>query len=88
MKKKNTILTLCATLFALCGSAEAQQPKKVPRIGYLSALSPTSESIRAEPIRLDLRERGYIEGQNITTEYRGQEDAGNARSLSRTERNR
>jgi hypothetical protein len=33
MKIRVTILTLCAMLFALCSSAEAQQPKKVPRIG-------------------------------------------------------
>ena len=48
----------------------AQQPKKVPRIGYLSSLDPARESARAEAIRLALRELGYIEGQNIATEYR------------------
>ena len=57
-------------LFALCVPAEAQQPKKVPRIGYLSALDPASESTRSEAIRLALRELGYIEGQNIAIEYR------------------
>ena len=61
---------LCALLFALCSSAEAQQPKKVPRIGYLSNNDPASESARAEAIQLALRERGYIEGQNIAIEYR------------------
>ena len=50
--------------------AEAQQPKKVPRIGYLSAVDPARESTRAEAIRLALRELGYIEGQNIAIEYR------------------
>ena len=50
--------------------AEAQQPKKVPRIGYLSSSDPATESARAEAIRLALRERGYIEGQNIAIEYR------------------
>ena len=50
--------------------AEAQQPKKVPRIGYLSPVDPASESTRAEAIRLALRELGYIEGQNIAIEYR------------------
>ena len=49
--------------------AEAQQPKKVPRIGYLSA-RPATESARSEAIRQALREHGYIEGQNIATEYR------------------
>jgi putative ABC transport system substrate-binding protein len=57
-------------LFALCVSAEAQQPKKVPRIGYLSSFDPASESPRSEAIRLALRERGHIEGQNIAIEYR------------------
>jgi putative ABC transport system substrate-binding protein len=57
--------------FAICGSvATAQQLKKVPRIGYLSQGDPATESARAEAIRLALRELGYIEGQNITTEYR------------------
>jgi len=57
-------------LFAFCSSADAQQPKKVYRIGYLSASDPARESTRAEGIRLALRERGYIEGQNIAIEYR------------------
>ena len=70
MRKKIMRLALCAMLFALCPSAEAQQPKKVPRIGYLSARDPASESARAEAIRLALRELGYIEGQNIAIEYR------------------
>ena len=52
MKKKITVLTLCAMLLALSYSASAQQPKKVPRIGYLSSGDPASESIRSEPIRL------------------------------------
>ena len=64
-------VTLCArALCALLVLAEAQQPKKVPRIGYLSARDPASESARAEAIRLALRELGYIEGQNIAIEYR------------------
>ena len=51
-------------------AARAQQPKKVPRIGYLSSGDPASESARSEAIRLALRELGYIEGQNIAIEYR------------------
>ena len=66
---KSAIL-LCAMLFALCVSAQAQQPKKLPRIGYLSSTDAARESTRAEAIRLALRERGYIEGQNIAIEYR------------------
>src|SRR4030095_5611213 len=57
--------------FAMCGAvALAQQPKNVPRIGYLSSGDPATESARSEAIRLALRERGHIEGQNIATEYR------------------
>jgi putative ABC transport system substrate-binding protein len=70
MKKKITVLTLCAMLFALCSPAEAQQPKKVPRIGYLSSFDLATDSTRSEAIRLALRELGYIEGQNIAIEYR------------------
>ena len=70
MKIKITVLALSAMLFALCPSAAAQQPKKVPRMGYLSAQDPARESTRSEAIRLALRELGYIEGQNIATEYR------------------
>ena len=49
---------------------QAQQPKKVPRIGYLSNADPARESTRTEAIRLALRELGYIEGQNMAIEYR------------------
>src|SRR5262245_32937446 len=70
MKKNIKILTLCVLLLALCYSASAQQPKKVPRVVYLSPSDPGSESTRSEAIRRALRERGYIEGQNIAIEYR------------------
>jgi putative ABC transport system substrate-binding protein len=70
MKKKITFLALCAMLFALSYSASAQQPKKVSRIGYLSSGDAVRESARSEGMRLDLHERGHIEGENIATEYR------------------
>jgi ABC-type uncharacterized transport system substrate-binding protein len=63
-------ILVAVVLLALGVIAEAQQPKKVPRIGYLSIGDPATESTRTEAIRLALRERGYIEGQNIATEYR------------------
>ena len=64
-------LVALAFTFAFGGAvAESQQPKKVTRIGYLSSGDPASESARFEGIRLALRERGYIEGQNIAIEYR------------------
>jgi len=70
MHKKITRRAFCSVLLALPFPARAQQPKKVPRIGYLSSQEPARESARAEAIRLALRDRGYIEGQNIATEYR------------------
>jgi putative ABC transport system substrate-binding protein len=63
-------ILIAVVLLALCVSAEAQQPKKIPRIGYLSNTDRAGESARAEAIRLALRELGYIEGQNIAIEYR------------------
>jgi len=70
MSKKIFCLALGTMLLALSFPAEAQQPKKVPRIGYLSPTDAASESARSEGIRLALRERGHIEGQNIAIEYR------------------
>src|SRR5262245_25677930 len=63
-------ILVAVVLLALGVMAEAQQPKKVPRIGYLSSSNPATESTRAETIRLALRKLGYIEGQNIAIEYR------------------
>jgi len=74
MSKKIFTLALGTALFALCPSAQAQQPKKVSRIGYLSSSDSGSESSRSELIRRALRERGYIEGQNIAIEYRYAEE--------------
>ncbi len=63
-------IMVAVMLLAVSVMAEAQQPKKVFRIGYLSSGNPTSDSARVEGIRLALRELGYIEGQNIAMEYR------------------
>ena len=68
--KKITRLALCTLLFAYSFPAAAQQGKKVPRIGYLTANNPALASTGSEGVRLALRERGYIEGQNIAIEYR------------------
>ena len=66
-------ILVAVVLRAVAVTAETQQPKKVPRIGYLSAVDPASDSTRSEGVRLALRELGYIEGQNIATEYRYEE---------------
>jgi len=63
-------ILVAVVLLALGVTAEAQQPKKVARIGYLSSGDPASESARSEAVRLALRELGYIEGQNVAFEYR------------------
>src|SRR5215471_14545977 len=65
---------LLITVLLITGLVEAQQPTKVPRIGYLSPFDAARESARAEAIRQRLRELGYIEGQNIATEYRYAEE--------------
>src|SRR5215204_4796049 len=65
-----SLILVAAVLLTVAVIAEAQQPKKVSRIGYLSSFDPAGESARSEGIRLALRELGYIEGQNIATEYR------------------
>jgi putative ABC transport system substrate-binding protein len=51
-------------------SAEAQQAKKVPRIGFLAGVYPATISARIEALRQGLRERGYVEGKNIGIEWR------------------
>ena len=67
---KGFVSVLLVLLLAVAVIAEAQQPKKIPRIGYLSSVDPATESTRSEGIRLALGELGYIEGQNIANEYR------------------
>jgi putative ABC transport system substrate-binding protein len=70
MKHIVGLVAFVLTLAAVGEMAEAQQAKKVFRVGYLSAYDAATESSRAETIRLALRELGYIEGQNIIIEYR------------------
>jgi putative tryptophan/tyrosine transport system substrate-binding protein len=70
MRKKIFGLTLSAMLFALCFPAVAQQPAKVPHIGFLSAASPSAMSTRLAPFKQGLRELGYVEGKNISIESR------------------
>src|SRR5262245_64716949 len=70
MNTKMIICLVAATLLSTASFVGAQQPKKVPRIGYLAGGNAATESTRSEGIRLALRELGYIEGQNIDIEYR------------------
>jgi putative tryptophan/tyrosine transport system substrate-binding protein len=70
MKRAAVPSIVVVVLLAVAVIAEAQQPKKISRIGVLFMGNPTSESPRSEGIQLALRELGYIEGQNIAIEYR------------------
>src|SRR5262249_17469640 len=71
MGRKRFCVAIIGLLFVLCLSAEAQEPSKIPRIGYLAGFGNASDP--GEPIRAfqkGLKERGYTEGQNILVEYR------------------
>ena len=59
-KQLRLCLTLCAILYALCSPGEAQQPTKVPRIGYLTVASLSSNAARVEAFRQGLRELGHL----------------------------
>jgi len=64
------IITVTLIIFAAAFTADAQQPTKVPRIGFLSGTSRSTISARVEAFRQGLRELGYVEGKNIVIEYR------------------
>ena len=73
MKKAAVPSMLVAVVFALGVTSEAQQPKKVPRIGFLGAASATSQASRLDAFRQGLRDLGYVEGKSIIIEYRDAE---------------
>ena len=60
-------------LLTLCGPSEAQQPDKVPRIGFLSGNSLSDNASRIEAFRGGLRDLGYLERKNIMIEWRSAE---------------
>jgi putative ABC transport system substrate-binding protein len=64
------ILVFLVQLFIGFAIAQAQQPTKIPRIGYLTASSLSAQSARIEAFRQGLRELGYVEGKNIVIELR------------------
>jgi putative ABC transport system substrate-binding protein len=69
MKRKKVSVLLAILFVSLLQLAEAQQPKNVPRLGYLSGRTARG-SPNAEALRQGLRDLGYVEGQNIAIEYR------------------
>ena len=69
--KSGFCFTLSAIFFLLCFSAEAQQPKKIPRIGYLSPSgNANNPGTQVEAFRQGLRDLGYVDTKNIQVEYR------------------
>jgi putative tryptophan/tyrosine transport system substrate-binding protein len=70
MKRKIPVLTLCALLAALCASADAQQAMKIPRIGVLDNTTASGSAVLVDAFRHELSKLGWIEGKNITIEYR------------------
>jgi putative tryptophan/tyrosine transport system substrate-binding protein len=68
---RSIVVCLPLTVFLLTVSfAEAQQPTKIPRIGYMGASFRSTNPARIEAFRQGLRELGYVEGKNIVIEYR------------------
>src|SRR5262245_55620012 len=81
MKKKITIVSVCAMLFALCSSAQAQQPKKIWRIGLFHVgLDHVPGSL--ERLREGLKAFGYEEGKNIHLDWRNLPDDEAARKAA------
>src|SRR5438128_12423933 len=70
MRKKVIGFTLSAMLFALSFPAQAQQAKKIPRIGYLAASGLEEARIAREAFQRGLLDLGYVEGKTINVEYR------------------
>ena len=73
MNRETLCLAVCALVFALCSPADAQQPKKVQKIGLLLGGGLPHASSEIQALREGLRQFGYIEGQNIALENRVQE---------------
>ena len=68
---RRVISWLLGSVFLVTFSvAQAQQPAKIPRIGYLTASTPAANSARSEAFRQGLRELEYVEGKNIVIEWR------------------
>jgi putative ABC transport system substrate-binding protein len=64
-------LSVIAIVLVVSGAvAQAQQPTKIPRIGFLAATKPAAVAARVAAFRQGLRELGYVEGKNIVVEYR------------------
>ena len=69
-----------ALLFALCAPAQAQQPTKVPHMGFQLDSPALTAAVRIEAFRQGLRELGYIEGKNLIIEWRSAEGKADRRN--------
>src|SRR5215471_5517116 len=70
MSRKMIICLVAATLLSTASFAEAQQAKKVARIGFLDNSTASGSAVLVKAFRQELRKLGWIEGKNITIEYR------------------
>jgi putative ABC transport system substrate-binding protein len=70
MKKKILSFAFAALVFAFYSSASAQQPTKVPRIGYLDSSTVSGSAVFVDAFRQELSKLGWLEGKNIAIEYR------------------
>ena len=70
LKQRIFAVALCTMLFALCASVNAQQQKKIPRIGYLGVGSLNTNTYRTDAFRQGLRQLGYAEGKDFVIEDR------------------
>jgi len=83
MKKKIFCIAFGTLLFALCVSAQAQQPGKIFRIGFLDPSNASGMAVLVDAFRQELSKLGWIEGKNITIEYRfGEQKPGRTPELA------
>jgi predicted small integral membrane protein len=69
MTKKIILFALCSLLLAPCSASDAQQPTKIPRIGFLDRSTGSGSALLLETFRQELSKLGWIEGKSITIDY-------------------
>src|SRR6266550_5352056 len=79
MRKQITVITLCAVVLALCVPTHAQQPTKIPRIGFLDSSNASGSAVLWDAFRQEMSKLGWIETKNIAIEYRFAESKGSMR---------
>src|SRR5688500_12152983 len=67
---KTILLALCSLLLVLCSTVEAQQTGKIPRIGFLDPSTASGSAVLVDAFRQELSKLGWIEGKNISVDYR------------------